>query len=314
MSRHRALTPPPVGTSTGRRDQTGQTGPADPVGGMAGSVSGTKPATSRMYSAMRRASGSASVIFPRSVPAMNIRSIVPAPRRPAGRTALADRPTPAMHARGKPALDRPGHGLRSRPPVPDPTPAAPRRRTPAARSAPSTAINARPRARRARRTGGTANGSASRPSRHQGWLGTRTRTARNAPPIISANTLRLSASPRSTARVRLPTSASVCTSRRLLAISSAQASRPMPIAATAAVQRDHCGLDVGGAEHGDQAEEDEDEDLPEPRVAVRLGTAGVEPGGGHRGRSDRQQPPGGQRREGESGQRRPRRSMRRRHT
>ena len=91
-------------------------------------------------------------------------------------------------------------------------------------------------------------------------------------------------SPSSTARVRLPTAASVCTSRRLLATSRAQASRPMPTAAPTAGQREPLGLHVGGAEHGDQAEEHEDEDLAEPGVAVGLRAAGVEPGGARRRR------------------------------
>ncbi len=59
-------------------------------------------------------------------------------------------------------------------------------------------------------------------------------TAMKAPAIINANTLRDSGSPSRTARVRLPASTSVCTSRRLFAMSSAQASSPMPIAAITA--------------------------------------------------------------------------------
>ena len=46
------------------------------------------------------------------------------------------------------------------------------------------------------------------------------------------------------------------------------------------------GLDVRRAEHGDQAEEDEDRHLAEAAVAVRLARAGVAPGRGDRDRAD----------------------------
>ena len=55
--------------------------------------------------------------------------------------------------------------------------------------------------------------------------------------------------------------------------------------------RHRAGLDVGGAHRGHQAEEDEDEDLPQAGVAVGVGASGVEPGGRDRRGPDGEQPP-----------------------
>jgi len=50
-------------------------------------------------------------------------------------------------------------------------------------------------------------------------------------------------------------------------------------------------LHIGGSDGGDQAEEDEDEHLTQPEIAVRMLAAGVIPGGQDAGSSDSDQPP-----------------------
>ena len=85
--------------------------------------------------------------------------------------------------------------------------------------------------------------------------------------------------------------ASPAMSRRLLATRIAQASAPMPAPVSSAGQADPTDLDVRRAADRDQAEEDEDEHLTEPAVAVRPPPAGVVPGGEHAGGPDREQPP-----------------------
>ena len=84
--------------------------------------------------------------------------------------------------------------------------------------------------------------------------------------------------------MRLPTSASVPISRRLLIISSAQDSSPAGTRGDQPepAQRGH--LHVGGAGHRRQPEEREDRDLTQPAVPVRMAAAGVEPGGPDGGR------------------------------
>jgi hypothetical protein len=53
--------------------------------------------------------------------------------------------------------------------------------------------------------------------------------------------------------------------------------------------RDPLEVDVGGADGGDQPEEDEDEELAEAEVAVRLGATGVQVAGGERARAHDEQ-------------------------
>ena len=64
------------------------------------------------------------------------------------------------------------------------------------------------------------------------------------------------------------------------------------------------GLDVRRADDRDQPEEHEHHHLAEAEVAVGLRAAGVEPGRQHADRADRDQPPGGRRREHQPGDRR----------
>ena len=64
------------------------------------------------------------------------------------------------------------------------------------------------------------------------------------------------------------------------------------------------GLHVRRADDRDEAEEHEHHDLAQAEVAVRLRAAGVEPGRHHADRTDRDQPPGGRRRQHQPGDRR----------
>ena len=129
---------------------------------------------------------------------------------------------------------------------------------------------------------------------------TRRRTARR-----SAS--RVARSPSRTARVRLPTAASPSMSRRLLTTRIATISRPIGTDDGEGQPRQRAGLHERRADDGDQAEEDEDEDLAQRPVAVGERAAGVGPGGGDAHRADGDQPPARQR-----GQRRARPPRRRR--
>ncbi len=90
-----------------------------------------------------------------------------------------------------------------------------------------------------------------------------------------------------TASVRLPAAASVGMSRRLLTTRIAVTRAPGGIAAATEERLEPQRLEVRRADHGDEPEEDEDEDLAEGPVAVREGAAGVGEGG-----HDRERPEG----------------------
>ena len=89
----------------------------------------------------------------------------------------------------------------------------------------------------------------------------------------------------------MPARSSPGRSRRLFVTRIAQARAPTATAASTVTPSESAGLGVGGAEHGDEPEEHEDEQLAEPGVSVRPGPAGVEPGGHDGRRAHRQQPP-----------------------
>ena len=187
--------------------------------------------------------------------------------------------------------------------------------------APSTGSSSRPSARpehgayRARRP-------AAGPAGPAGPTGGPGHQARSRPPRRPATRRRASrpaGGPGGRPGSACPTTTSPAMSRRLLATSRAVASRPTAMEAhsgrsrrrTAAGQPSQVAeLHVGRADRGHQAEEDEDEQLAEPEVAVGLGAAGVEPAGREAGRPDGHQPPGGGRGQGQAGHGRPPRSDR----
>ena len=79
-------------------------------------------------------------------------------------------------------------------------------------------------------------------------------------------------------------------SRRLLTTSNAVANKPTGTAAIAARAVTRAEAEIGGADDRNEAEEDEDEDLPEARVPVRPRPGRVEPAGGEAGRAHDEQP------------------------
>ena len=87
-----------------------------------------------------------------------------------------------------------------------------------------------------------------------------------------------------TASVRLPARLSVSMSRRLFTTRIAVERKPTETLRSTGSAVDLLELHVVGAVHGDKAEEEEDEELAHPRVAVGPRPAGVEDAGGDRER------------------------------
>ena len=165
-----------------------------------------------------------------------------------------------------------------------------------------------PRRRRARAAARATAAAARRPSSRAATAAVRRRTRPRASPRRGA---RVRSRPSRTASVRLPARRSVSMSRTLLTTRIALASSPTGHGADERLPGQLLDLHEVGAGDGDDAEEEEHEQLAQPLVAVRARSAGVEHAGEDRGGADREQLPARRRRSGRCRRRRPGRRSRR---